>query len=327
MEGFLRTLQATEICMICQEAFSKTHAPAVLPCKHVFGKQCVEDWLRNGRGNTDSCPYCRNTLFERTDEAIWLDICALPSARLHRLMTLLVENYRICRQLHRGHHSHQPFFDEILCPALSNMPPPLGDDALTRCLARLLELHGPDGSEYPMHTFQGLVKPLYRLLALTYLAHKKVPQHLITNPTFSALVFKANACLDYTTSKHNWNHLNEASSLLNDRYIHFLHLFTVFVSQDISYNGNKSPKISEMRRHEKVNFVVDAYCKGVDINRYWEGQPSNEFKDRLVSVYEELRRHQIDMGRISLRGNDGEETTVRGLWQTAAWKIKREMTR
>ena len=66
-----------------------------------------------------------------------------------------------------------------------------------------------------------------------------------------------------------------------------------------------------------MNLVVERYCSKIGVG--WKGKPSDKFKDVLVGVYDELRRWQGEKGRMSLRGHDGEEAVMRGIWALAGW--------
>ncbi|PVH97707.1 hypothetical protein DM02DRAFT_684488 [Periconia macrospinosa] len=49
---------------ICSEEYSEEHPAVRLPCKHVFGKSCIEKWCKSAnQGAEKKCPYCRNQLF------------------------------------------------------------------------------------------------------------------------------------------------------------------------------------------------------------------------------------------------------------------------
>ncbi|CAO2653360.1 Nn.00g027710.m01.CDS01 [Neocucurbitaria sp. VM-36] len=61
---FLSTLLEHD-CTICDEPFSATHAPVILPtCKHVFGSKCLRMWVLSGNRGHNRCPVCRDVLFD-----------------------------------------------------------------------------------------------------------------------------------------------------------------------------------------------------------------------------------------------------------------------
>ena len=52
-------------CVICHEKFEDGDTPehsVVLPCDHVVGALCLEDWLSN-KDSQGKCPLCRRILF------------------------------------------------------------------------------------------------------------------------------------------------------------------------------------------------------------------------------------------------------------------------
>ena len=94
MDNFINTqLHPVDACIVCTEPFSTTHQPVTLPCKHIFGHECIKKWLRSGRGNTSSCPNCRHVIFEKKNPkaafdapSIWKALCDQPPERLHAFM-------------------------------------------------------------------------------------------------------------------------------------------------------------------------------------------------------------------------------------------------
>lgn len=49
-----------EDCTICTMGFDQSHEPARLECGHVFGRECIFEWLATG---AQTCPMCRRGLF------------------------------------------------------------------------------------------------------------------------------------------------------------------------------------------------------------------------------------------------------------------------
>jgi len=45
-------------CPVCIKDFEKGNTAKVMPCKHVFHRECIEPWLEK----TNSCPLCRHEL-------------------------------------------------------------------------------------------------------------------------------------------------------------------------------------------------------------------------------------------------------------------------
>jgi len=61
------TVLANQItdCSVCLEEFVEGHEIRVLPCKHPFHKECIDQWLRT----QISCPLCMQSLLEVHSEA------------------------------------------------------------------------------------------------------------------------------------------------------------------------------------------------------------------------------------------------------------------
>lgn len=53
----------TTQCSICLENFREEQEMIQLPCEHVFHENCIRRWLERN----NNCPYCRRTLFERSN--------------------------------------------------------------------------------------------------------------------------------------------------------------------------------------------------------------------------------------------------------------------
>jgi hypothetical protein len=164
-------------------------------------------------------------------------------------------------------------------------------------------------------TATGLAIPLVRLARLTASAGAVLPKWLTTNPRANRLIWRANACLPITSDTIDWDFVIQASRLEDETYMSLLHLYTVLVSQGIAHHAAPNPY--PMKRHEVMNLVVERCCTNIGMG--WKGKPGSKFKDTLVGVYEELRRYQLEKGKMSLRGHDGEEGVVRGMWALAGW--------
>ncbi len=51
-------------CPLCAEVYeSSDEVPCMLPCAHVFGRGCIENWVSEARANKYTCPMCRRLLF------------------------------------------------------------------------------------------------------------------------------------------------------------------------------------------------------------------------------------------------------------------------
>lgn len=67
-EDFLANdLRVVDACGICLEPFDVNHVPVVFgnreSCRHIFGNNCLQQWLRSTTENSNKCPTCRHTLF------------------------------------------------------------------------------------------------------------------------------------------------------------------------------------------------------------------------------------------------------------------------
>jgi hypothetical protein len=119
-----------------------------------------------------------------------------------------------------------------------------------------------------------------------------------------------------TEGNIDWRYIVEAAKLEDQQYFPLLHLYTVLISQSIAHK--EMPREWPTRRHEIMNLAVERCCR--KIGGDWDGKASNEFKELLVVVFDELKRHQLDNGKLSLRGHPGEEHVVMGLWGIATWR-------
>ena len=54
-EKFLKSKYIDDKCIICQYEFKNYEKLIVLPCKHCFHPDCIEEWLKNQK----VCPYCK----------------------------------------------------------------------------------------------------------------------------------------------------------------------------------------------------------------------------------------------------------------------------
>jgi hypothetical protein len=329
MEKFIQDkLQPVECCSICTDPFSAEHQPVALSCNHIFGFECIKKWLRTGRGNSTSCPNCRAVIYERPTPkctfdapSIWKALCEQPPELLHSFMIKVWSGLRILWQRKPdGKFSVSELLDTAIIPALAQTAnpnetrPARENDWFLDCYNLIAaswdSLGRPD-------TATGLAIPLVRLARLMSCASSTLPKWLTTVPRMNRLFWKANACLGITQPEISWETVIAASQDLGGtHHLSLLHLYTVLLSQSISHNSQ--PSVWPLRRHEVMNLVVERCCKKIGESN-WSGRPTNEFKDILVGVYEELRRYQLNKKKISLRGHDGEESVVKGMWALAAW--------
>jgi hypothetical protein len=326
MESFIQSeLQPTDECGICTEAWGRQHHPVALKCRHIFGHQCLLRWLRGGRRNNVSCPLCRDTIYQEESHtvpfetsSIWNAICAQEPPKLAKLVDTIWGGLKRLRSRHSTRkYTIKQLLDCAIFPALilaSNGEHNIFEDSHSIIAVTYASLGHPN-------TPQGLAVPLIRLVRLMDRAWYSIENHITTVPRSNLLIWRANGCLGLQGDNIDWSFLNEACLLQSDRYFPLLHFYTVLVSQVIIHHpsAGRWPDL----KHERMNLVVQRCCR--EVGAQWKGQPSNNLKDRLLVVFQELRRHQSEeIRRISLRGNEGEEYIVRGLWWTAAWKIRRE---
>jgi hypothetical protein len=332
VDKFINTqLLAAETCIVCTEAFSATHPPVALPCRHIFGHECIKRWLRKGRGNTHACPTCRYVVIEKTSArspfetvAIWAALCEQPPERLHTLMIKIWSGLQVLWQrTPSGKFSISSILDQAIIPALiqtarrTDAPDDRAYDPVLDCYnlvaASWDSLGRPDSAT-------GLAIPLVRLACLMSSASATLPKWLTTNSRANHLIWRANACLGLSAVDIDWNILMEAADMKAE-YFPLLHAYTALLSQSIAHLPQ--PKPWPNRRHEVMNFIVERCCTRISGNA-WKGKPSNQFKDVLVLVYGDLRRYQCEKGKMSLRGHDGEEDIVKGIWALAAWSTNTE---
>lgn len=334
MESFINTrLRPAEICPICTDVFGKEHLPVSLPgCRHIFGRDCIVRWMRSGRGNSNCCPNCRLAMFDKQDTrrsfdavSIWKALCEQPPERLHIFMVHVWSGVRtLWQRKSDGKFTVSELLDVAIIPALvqtanpNDARPVRDNDPLLDCYnliaASWASLGRPDVAT-------GLAIPLVRLARLMSSASSTMPKWLTTVPRMNRLFWKANASLGLTDSDISWNTIIGASQdVTGTATFSLLHLYTVLISQSISHNSQ--PDVWPTRRHEVMNLVVERCCKKIGGDS-WTGKPSNEFKDVLVAVFEDLRRYQLDKKMRSLRGHDGEENLVKGIWALAGWSASK----
>jgi hypothetical protein len=257
--------------------------------------------------------------------SIWKALCEQPPERLNIFISKVWSGLQgLWQHQSSGNFTVTELLDQAIIPALmqtasSDEPHRIQSrdpflDCYNLVAASWDSLGRPDNAT-------GLAIPLVRLARLMSSASSTIPKWLTTVSRTNHLFWKANACLDISEHDLSWNIVNEASQNITQTY-HFplLHLYTVLISQSISHNAQ--PDTWSVRRHEVMNVVVERCCKKIG-GEIWSGRPSNEFQDVLVILYEELRRYQLEKKRLSLRGHDGEESIVRGVWALARWNASR----
>ncbi|KAF2874113.1 hypothetical protein BDV95DRAFT_487680 [Massariosphaeria phaeospora] len=329
MEDFINThLTPTEECIICKEGFSARHPPVGLRCGHIFHQKCLVRWLRNGRGNTSSCPTCRTPVIQNDRStqppafnatSLWEALCNQPSRRLEMFMLAIWERLpALWSTKPAGNFTVVELLDDAIIPSLveASSRHHTFHDAYSLIAGSWNSLGRPDSA-------QGLAVPLVRLARIMSHISSVMPKWLVRLERMQHIFWKANECLGMTTEEARWDCIEEAANMTNLRYFPLLYLYTIFISQNIAHS--QQPKPWPQRRHEVMNFVVERCCR--KIGAFLAGRASNELKEKLVIVYQELRDHQLTKGRVSLRGHDNEEDVVKGLWQTAPWRITNDAAR
>jgi hypothetical protein len=323
MDTFIKTqLQPVEGCIVCTEPFSATHQPVVLACKHIFGQECIKKWLRSGKGNTTSCPNCRHVIFTNKKSSasafdtpsIWKALCDQRPERLHVFMTHIWTGLQdLWRQYPSGVFSVTALLDHAILPALlATSTETRTHDAFSDCYNLLAASWASLGRP---NIATGLAVPLVRLARLMSGASSTLPKWLTTVARTNRLFWRANACLGLDSDAISWAALADAATGADSR-VALLHLYTMLVSQGIAHSPPEDGV--GMRRHEVMNRVVERCCVKIG-GVAWTGRPSPAFKEALVCVFEDLCRYQIEKGRMSLRGHEGEMAIVKGVWAMAAW--------
>lgn len=333
MEQFIKTqLQPTETCSICCEIWSSDHQPISLPCHHIFGHDCIVKWLKTGRGNSSACPNCRHAIYEKktpkalfTVPSIWKALCEQSPEGLHTLMTEIWAGLQILwRRKPDGKFTVSDLLNDVIIPALLQCANS-DESRQRRSYDPFLDCYNLIAASWDSlgrpDTATGLAIPLVRLARMMSSASSTLPKWLTTVPRTNRLFWKANACLGLTDPDISWDTIVAASdNLMGTEHFPLLYLYTMLISQSIAHNPQ--PSSLPTRRHEIMNLVVERCCTKIGGDA-WGSKPSNEFKDVLVVVYEELRRYQLEKKKLSLRGHDGEEGLVRGVWALAGWSVKK----
>ncbi|KAF1996332.1 hypothetical protein P154DRAFT_443540 [Amniculicola lignicola CBS 123094] len=326
MDNLPYSLFITSECFICQGDFGPDHTPVALACRHIFGRQCLLHWLQQGQGNVSSCPQCRAPLSaeaaqgqparaEFTSETLWDRCCEMSSYQIDTLMYhiwKILDAYQFWPE-NINVYIHDLFMN-VIRSSFEDASRQM-NDLLFRGIH--LQFHGRTQAA------QGVIPSFNRLVLLMLATRSKFPKTFQAEARTNMLIFKASACFGRGGITLYWECLNEASLSRNDRYFPFLHFYTMLVSQNVEYHpkGNMWPELPQ----EQLAMVVDRCCNRIGRHwdgRPWEGVPSDEFKNKLVAVYHELQHHQHGSGRVSLRGNEGEEDIVRGLWRTGTWNLR-----
>ena len=76
-------------CPICLDPFQESDCPIQLPCKHIFGRDCLNSWL----STHNTCPQCRRVVFDESAEAEFNDAEAELNDMIERAMESPAEEW------------------------------------------------------------------------------------------------------------------------------------------------------------------------------------------------------------------------------------------
>lgn len=329
-------LLPVEDCAICGDAFGTTHHPAALPCKHIFGHACIEKWFNNGKGNNRACPTCRFVVVVKkespeppfTVSSIWAALTEQPLDRLHAFMRHIWNRLQMLwQQTPDGNFTVTQILEGAIIPALlqTGREVSISQNRMQNAMIDSYNLVvGTRDSRRQPNTAIGLAIPLVRLARLMSSASTTLPKWLTTNPQANHLIWRANACIGLTETEIRWEPIIEASRLKNEQHFPLLYLYTVLLSQSIAHSSPPSPW--PIKRHEVMNLVVDRCCTRIG-RLGWQGRPTNHFKEILVTVYEDLRRYHLEKKGMTLKGDEGEDVVVKGIWALAQWTKRQNAER
>ena len=63
-EALLGGPDVGESCAICLSEYEEGEELRVLPCKHVFHRECIDEWL----ANDERCPTCKRSIRGEGDQ-------------------------------------------------------------------------------------------------------------------------------------------------------------------------------------------------------------------------------------------------------------------
>ncbi|KAJ4987082.1 hypothetical protein SVAN01_07370 [Stagonosporopsis vannaccii] len=332
MDIFIRTqLRPVKECVICTEPFSANHQPVTLDCKHIFGHKCISRWILDGRGNNASCPVCRHVLVVKKDPqpafdapSIWKRLCELPLDRLHGFMKKIWIGIRdLWKRKPDGNFTVSDILGKVIFPALMESGTQAWsgshnafEDAYNLIAASWDSIGRPDRAD-------GLAVPLVRLGRLVSSAATTLPLYLVDLKRTTRLIWKANACLGLSEANVTWDLIMNAARLESSHHFPLLHLYTALISQNVAHESASQNSLPS-KRHEIMNLAVEKCCTKIGAACY-TGRASNQFKETLVCVFQELWKYQHEQARLSLRGHIGEETIVKGIWAISAWPRRRSL--
>jgi hypothetical protein len=95
-QNFLSSLEPLE-CIICTLAFDLSHPPVMLECRHIFGENCLKEWVER---DNNSFPTCRRSLFGEEDTvSSTQEVQQPPVEALTGIMRVMSQNSGWSRRL------------------------------------------------------------------------------------------------------------------------------------------------------------------------------------------------------------------------------------
>jgi len=95
-------------CPICQDPYNDSDHPAIrmqhVPCNHVFGMKCIQEWVNSGMQNAHLCPSCRQSIsgaLSRATQGRSRHRAAVPARRQPRARSQRVSAADAPRAAHR----------------------------------------------------------------------------------------------------------------------------------------------------------------------------------------------------------------------------------
>jgi hypothetical protein len=257
--------------------------------------------------------------------SLWKALCEQPPELLNTFMMQMWSGLQdLWKRKPRGNFSVTELLEKVIIPALRRTSHAGGLRDIEQ-QTMFMECHNfisASWSSLGRHDrATGLAIPLVRLARLMSSASTTLPKWMTTVPRANRLLWTANACMDFTKCDISWDDIIAATqNISSTQHFPLLHLYTLLISQSIAHSLQRS--VWPTRRHEIMNLVVERCCKKIGGDG-WVGKPSNQFKDVLVLVYEELRKFQWNKKKLSLRGYGSEEEIIKGIWALAVWSLNK----
>ncbi|KAM3262805.1 hypothetical protein ACQJBY_053119 [Aegilops geniculata] len=109
--------RAAASCCICMDPWASygAHRICCIPCGHVYGRSCLERWLRHGGNTSAKCPQCGERFKHRhiinlySSVHLWNDCCLKEAALDDRVVVGMGPKA----------HDRQPVLDAVVTPSIS----------------------------------------------------------------------------------------------------------------------------------------------------------------------------------------------------------------